>query len=74
LAQVVGGRYMNNAQNYELDVLYVERSTWWTDLLILLLTLPYSLGMEGIGTKVFRKYVDEVRPLAEGAENALERN
>ena len=61
LAAVVGGRYMDNAQNYELDVLYVEQSTWGTDLLILLLTLPYALGLERIGVSVFRKYVDAVR-------------
>lgn len=65
LAQVVGGRYMNNAQNYELDALYVERSTWRTDVLILLLTLPYALGMEKIGATVFRDYVDVVAPLAD---------
>jgi lipopolysaccharide/colanic/teichoic acid biosynthesis glycosyltransferase/glycosyltransferase involved in cell wall biosynthesis/ribosomal protein S18 acetylase RimI-like enzyme len=64
LAQVVGGRYMNNAQNYELDALYVERRTWRMDLTILLLTLPYSLGLERIGARVFRTYVDAVRPLA----------
>lgn len=68
LAQVVGGRYMNNAQNYELDVLYVEQSTWRMDALILLLTLPYSLGMDHIGVKVFRKYIEAVRPLAESLE------
>lgn len=65
LAQVVGGRYMNNAQNYELDVLYVERSTWRTDILILLLTLPYSLGIERIGIRIFREYIEAVRPLAD---------
>ena len=63
LAQVVGGRYMNNAQNYELDVLYVERSTWRTDILILLSTLPYSLGMEYIGARIFPEYIEAVRPL-----------
>ncbi len=63
LAQVVGGRSMNNAQNYELDVLYAERSTWRTDFLILLLTLPYSLGIEHIGTRIFRKYIETACPL-----------
>lgn len=65
LAQVVGGRYMNNAQNYELDVLYVEHATWRMDLLILLLTLPYSFGMEQIGARVFRSYVSRVKPLGD---------
>lgn len=69
LAQVVGGRSMNNAQNYELDVLYVEHSTWRTDLRILLLTLPYSLGMEQIGVRYLQDYVDAVRPLGDTAQN-----
>ena len=62
LAQVVGGRYMNNAQNYELDVLYVEQATWKTDLLILLLTLPYALGRERVCAAAFRSYVAAVVP------------
>jgi lipopolysaccharide/colanic/teichoic acid biosynthesis glycosyltransferase len=70
LAAVVGGRYMNNAQNYELDVLYVQRSTWKTDLLILLLTLPYALGVDRIGAIVFREFVEVVRPLAGASEEA----
>lgn len=57
LAQVVGGRYMNNAQNYELDARYVERATWRTDLTILLLTLPYALGLERVGARVLQAYV-----------------
>ncbi len=70
LAQVVGGRYMNNAQNYELDVLYTERSTWRTDVLILALTLPYALGMERIAQCVFADYVVAVRPLADAADES----
>lgn len=70
LAAVVGGRYMNNAQNYELDVLYVERATWRTDLTILSLTLPYALGMERIGARVFRSYVEAVRPLGDAQQEA----
>lgn len=69
LAQVVGGRSMNNAQNYELDVLYVEHSTWRTDLRILLLTLPYALGMEQIGARYLQEFVDAVHPLGDAAEN-----
>ena len=71
LAQVVGGRYMDNAQNYELDVQYVEHRTWFMDLLILLVTLPYSLGMESIGARLFPKYIACVRSLdASGNTNA----
>lgn len=65
LAQVVDGRNLNNAQNLELDVLYVEQSTWRTDLLILLLTLPYSLGWKKIGARVFRDFVEKVRGLGD---------
>lgn len=69
LAQVVGGRSMNNAQNYELDVLYVEHSSWRTDLRILLLTLPYALGMEQIGARYLQDFVDGVRPLGDTAQD-----
>lgn len=65
LAQVAGGRQMNNAQNYELDALYVERASWKMDLVILLLTLPYALGLERIGAATFRTLVEAVRPLGE---------
>ncbi|HAL92548.1 MAG TPA: sugar transferase [Verrucomicrobia bacterium] len=65
LAQVVDGRNLNNAQNLELDVLYVEKSSWRTDGLILLLTVPYSLGMKRIGASVFHGYVDKVRGVGE---------
>ncbi len=51
--QVVDGREMNNAQNYELDVRYVEHADARMDLLVLLLTLPYSLGARKIGQLVF---------------------
>lgn len=64
LAQVVGGRELNNAQNYELDVRYVEQSTVWTDLGILLLTLPYSFGARRIGRRVFRRYMEGIEELA----------
>jgi lipopolysaccharide/colanic/teichoic acid biosynthesis glycosyltransferase len=57
LAAVVGGRNMNNAQNYELDVRYVESSNLFTDLLILAVTLPYSLGMHRVGQRVFSRYL-----------------
>jgi len=57
LAQVVGGREMNNAQNYELDVRYVENSGLMTDLFILMLTLPYSFGAEKVGKIVLRRFL-----------------
>lgn len=44
LAQVMGGRELNNAQNYELDVRYVERRSTWLDVTILAATLPYVFG------------------------------
>lgn len=60
LTQVVGGRELSNADNYELDVRYVERSGFWTDIGILLLTLPYSLGAKRIGRRFFRHYLDGI--------------
>lgn len=64
LTQVMGGRELSNAQNYELDVRYVEHATFKMDLLIALVTLPYALGAKGIGRKVFRRHgegLDELR-------------
>jgi lipopolysaccharide/colanic/teichoic acid biosynthesis glycosyltransferase len=60
LAQVVGGREMNNAQNYELDVRYVEKATLGTDLLILMVTLPYSFGATRLGQGVLRNYMEGI--------------
>jgi lipopolysaccharide/colanic/teichoic acid biosynthesis glycosyltransferase len=60
LTQVVGGRELNNASNYELDVRYVEQSCCCTDLAILLLTLPYSLGAKRIGRGCFRRYLQGI--------------
>ena len=57
LAAVVGGRDMNNAQNYELDARYVESSSLFTDLLILAVTLPYSLGMHQAGRRVLPRFL-----------------
>lgn len=64
LTQVVGGRELNNAQNYELDVRYVEASTWWTDVKIVLLTLPYSFGATRIGRRWFRPFLDGIEELS----------
>lgn len=61
LAAVAGGRYLSNAWNYEMDVLYAERATWRTDLLILLLTVPYAFGLESAGEYVFRDFHQAVR-------------
>ena len=63
LTQVVGGREMNNAQNYELDVRYVERAGLGTDLLILLLTLPYSLGGKNMGKRFLKSFLVGIEDL-----------
>lgn len=63
LAQVVGGREMNNAQNYELDVRYVDRATLGTDLAILALTLPYSLGAKKCGKRWLARYLEGLENL-----------
>jgi len=57
LAQVVNGRQFSNAVNYELDALYVQHSSFWMDLGILAVTLPYSFGLAAIGQKLFGQYL-----------------
>ncbi len=61
--QVVDGREMNNAQNYELDVRYVEHATPVMDVLVFLLTLPYSLGARKIGQVFFGKLLEGIDKL-----------
>ena len=63
LTQVVDGRSMNNAQNYELDVRYVEHADAMMDLMVLLLTLPYSLGARGIGQRFFGELLRGIEAL-----------
>jgi len=69
LTQVLGGRELSNAANYELDVRYVERSTAWTDLAILALTLPYSFGAIGVGRRVLPSFVQgvDLTPITDSA-------
>ena len=61
--QVMDGRAMNNAQNYELDVRYVENADAAMDLLVLLLTLPYSLGARDIGKRCFARLLRGIEQL-----------
>ena len=61
--QVVDGRAMNNAQNYELDVRYVENADAGLDLLVFLLTLPYSLGARGVGKRAFARLLEGIEAL-----------
>ncbi|MDO4587184.1 MAG: sugar transferase [Planctomycetia bacterium] len=61
LTQIMGGREMNNAQNYELDVLYVENWSVLMDLKIVLLTLPYSFGMKTIGHYFFPDFYQKIQ-------------
>lgn len=65
LTQVLGGREMNNAQNYELDVRYVTRSTAWLDVKVLLLTLPYALGARKLGRKLLPEFMEGLDALAD---------
>lgn len=65
LTQVVGGRELNNAQNYEMDVRYVEGSWLGTDVMILLLTLPYSFGAKTAGRRCFRRFMAGIEGLGE---------
>lgn len=68
--QVVDGRSMNNAQNYELDVRYVENAGASMDLLVLLLTLPYSLGARDIGRRFFGKLLHGIEQLNDEVSEA----
>lgn len=68
LTQVLGGREMNNAQNYELDVLYVQHSGCVMDLGILAVTLPYSFGLTAIGQRLFRRYFQVAQRMGEAAK------
>ena len=65
LTQVMGGRELNNAQNYELDVRYVTRSTFRLDAAIFLLTLPYALGARDLGRKLLPSYMAGLEALAD---------
>jgi undecaprenyl phosphate N,N'-diacetylbacillosamine 1-phosphate transferase len=60
LTQVLDGRELSNAQNYELDVRYVRSSSWGMDLAILAITLPYSLGLKRTGRWVFQRHFEAV--------------
>ena len=56
LAQILDGRSLHIRDNYELDVRYVENSNLITDFLILIVTIPYSLGFTKFYIKWFKKY------------------
>lgn len=60
LAQVVNGRVLGNAENYELDVRYVTESWWGEDVMIALLTVPYAIGMNKIGQKMLAKRCHDI--------------
>lgn len=57
LTQVLDGRSLHNLDNYELDVRYVLQSKFSLDIKIILLTLPYSLGLKKIGQKYLYKFM-----------------
>lgn len=57
LAQILDGRTMHILDNYEIDVRYVEESNLFTDIYIILFTLPYSFGLKKFYLPLFRKYL-----------------
>jgi lipopolysaccharide/colanic/teichoic acid biosynthesis glycosyltransferase len=69
LTQVMGGRELDNAQNYELDVRYVACSSVLMDTAIALLTVPYSFGAKRIGRRVFSRYMVDLPRSAESTES-----
>jgi lipopolysaccharide/colanic/teichoic acid biosynthesis glycosyltransferase len=60
LTQILDGRSLHIKDNYELDVRYVENSTFYTDILILLFTIPYSFGFKNFYRKYFKNYLEGV--------------
>lgn len=61
LAAVTGGRFRSNAWNYEMDARYVENSSWRTDIKIMILTIPYALGREGIAARWMGDYLEGMK-------------
>ena len=57
LTQVLDGRSKHIRDTYEIDVRYVENSNLYTDLLILMFTLPYSFGYKYFFRRFFQKYL-----------------
>ena len=57
LTQVMNGRELSNAENYELDVKYVSQASFRLDLLILILTLPYSFGGKEFSKRVLGRHI-----------------
>lgn len=57
LSQILDGRTMHMFDNYEIDVRYVEKSNLFTDIYIMLFTLPYSFGFKKFYLPLFEKYL-----------------
>lgn len=60
LSQILDGRTLHIRDNYELDVRYVENSRWYTDLLILIFTIPYSFGFRKFYRRFFKNYLENI--------------
>ena len=60
LTQILDGRNLHHRDNYELDVRYVEYSKWYTDLLILIFTVPYSFGYRKFYRRFFKNYLENI--------------
>lgn len=60
LSQILDGRALHIRDNYEIDVRYVENSRWYTDLLILIFTVPYSFGIKKIHRRFFKRYLENI--------------
>lgn len=60
LTQILDGRALHIRDTYELDVRYVENSTWITDLMILIFTVPYSFGFKNFYRMFFKKYLENI--------------
>lgn len=58
LTQVLDGRNLSNADNYELDVRYVTESNFSADLLIVLFTLPYAFGFKSLPKRFLGRFLN----------------
>lgn len=60
LSQVLNGRSLPKKINYELDVRYILYSSMFTDIKILLLTIPFSFGMKKIGRNYLKSFIHDI--------------
>jgi lipopolysaccharide/colanic/teichoic acid biosynthesis glycosyltransferase len=61
LAQVLDGRQLHYKQNYELDVLYIEFSSFSLDLKIILCTFFYMVGLKRLNMIILKRFLINIQ-------------